>query len=196
MKRSVGGLNPEKGREQTGAGDFAADALRGFRELAPRIGEVQMNSVHRENQRRRLDGAETHQRPARQTPKKRTPAAFDSTSQPTHGAASAVDRAVQRIQETADCLSSFAQFLEEAKPEEIRLLGDMLAEWANWSGSLRAGNFFRAVAEGVLSGDVDERLKGWLTDRARLGAAQPQTRRGRSALAAATPPNGAKQVRG
>ncbi len=102
--------------------------------------------------------------------------------------------AVQHIQETAECLSSFAQLLEEAGPEENRLLGDMLAQWSNWSGSLRAGNFFQAVAEGVLRGDLEERLKGWLTDGARLRAAQPQPRR--SAVAAAARPNGAKRVSG
>ncbi len=44
----------------------------------------------------------------------------------------------------------------------------MLAEWRNWSGSLRAGNFFRAVAEGVLHRDLDERLTVWFSEHPRF----------------------------
>ncbi len=63
------------------------------------------------------------------------------------------------------------EFLEEAKPEEIRLLGDMLSEWRNWSGSLRAGNFFRAVAEGVLTQNTEAHLRRWLKAEAKLRSA-------------------------
>ncbi len=44
----------------------------------------------------------------------------------------------------------------------------MLAEWRNWSGSLRAGNFFRAVAEGVLHRDLDARLTVWFSEHPRF----------------------------
>ncbi len=70
-------------------------------------------------------------------------------------------RAIRQISSLADCMLSFAAFLEEAKPAEIRLLGEMLAEWQNWGGSLRAGNFFAAVAEAVLRHDTETRLKAW-----------------------------------
>jgi len=52
------------------------------------------------------------------------------------------------------CLVWFVQFIEEAKPEEVELLREMLLEWNNCAGSLRTGNFFRATVEAVLAGDT------------------------------------------
>ncbi len=91
----------------------------------------------------------------------------------------AVCQSMNDARETAYCLLAFTAFLEEAKPAEIRLLGDMLAEWQNWGGSLRAGNFFAGVARAVLDQDTEVQLKAWLQDRRRSGAhAREQERRG------------------
>lgn len=72
---------------------------------------------------------------------------------------------------------SFAAFMEDAKPTEIRLLTDMLAEWQDWGGSLRKGNFFRGVAEAVSADDTQTRLGRWPKDGVRLAAAQAQVGR-------------------
>jgi hypothetical protein len=88
---------------------------------------------------------------------------------------------LDQISATADCLASFAAFLEEAKPAEIRLLGEMLAEWENWSGSLRAGNFFGGVARAVLDNETKTRLKAWPKNRRKMAAAKAEIRRSRVA---------------
>ncbi len=84
--------------------------------------------------------------------------------------------AVERVRPLLDlwnaygeCVLGFAAFGEEAKPAEIRLLGEMLAEWQNWGGSLRAGNFFAGVARAVLDGDLEVQLKARPTGRRRTG---------------------------
>jgi hypothetical protein len=83
--------------------------------------------------------------------------------------------------DAADCLLSFAAFLEEAKPAEIRLLGEMLAQWADWGGSLRAGNFFAAAAESVLHPDGETRLKTWPQDRRQTAVSATGIRQSRTA---------------
>ncbi len=156
---------------------------------------VEMKPVHSQNRSRRSTGPDRtldkHPRTTR-IRKMNGSATRNGTTQAAGGFA----RTLEHIRDTADCLLSFGQFLEEAKPEEIRLLSDMLAQWSNWSGSLRAGNFFRAVAEGVLSGDVEKRVRSWLNDDARLRAAQVEVRRGSAALGPAAGRNGAGRLKG
>ncbi len=87
-------------------------------------------------------------------------------------------RALDQLTLAAQCILSFAAFVEEAKPEEIRLLGAMLAEWQNWGGSLRTGNFFAGVARAVLDQDTEGRLRAWPEDRRKVVG--KTTGRGRS----------------
>jgi hypothetical protein len=70
---------------------------------------------------------------------------------------------------------------KEAKPAEIRLLADMLAQWQNWGGSLRAGNFFAVAAESVLHHDGETRLKTWPQDRRKLAASEAEVRQAKNA---------------
>ncbi len=83
---------------------------------------------------------------------------------------------IEQLDAAGECLTGLAEFLGAAKPAEIRLLGEMLGEWQNWGGSLRAGNFFAGVARAVLDQDTAVQLKAWPKDRRRTGrqASEPE----------------------
>ncbi len=87
----------------------------------------------------------------------------------------------EHVSAIGECIVSFTAFLEEAKPAEIRLLGDMLAEWQNWGGSLRAGNFFGAVARSVLDNDAASQLQAWPKDRRKMALADREARQSKPA---------------
>ncbi len=111
-----------------------------------------MDRVHRQIGQKRADRAEVP----------------DPKPKPSKVVGAHLATRLRRVHDTAECMAGVAVFLEEAKPAEIRLLSDMLAEWQNWGGSLRAGNFFGAVARAVLDNDTASQLQAWPKDRRKV----------------------------